>query len=416
MKTEYLETTGQDWANHIAHELDSNGMIYLTALLSGLPDTQIMRQAVADSLKLQPVLGCRFNTEKDPPVWTPIRENGYWFSVIEAGTWQEGFAALLRENPAQCQVAVRLIKSPNQTALCLRLDHSSADGAGAKAYLMLLSRLYNARAAGEKLPENIPQDRAEGLVFAACGMNDFRLALKRDTPASAPFVTFPYRDADGNKVLYAWVTFPLTEVKAVPGCTVNDLLLAACARALTYETETEQSIALNMTVDLRRYLKQEDTPVVCNLSGMEKVCFTAAPAEAFAETAGKAAREAAVIKAGQPGMSSAASMAYLRMMPFEKARAFLLDASRKAKAAGKAAPIVSNLGWLYKGGMLFGNVSVTDILPLNPAMHAPAFMLGAGSYGDNMTLSAGFFEGEREAEDVERFLNNVRDNMMGKTH
>ena len=200
----------------------------------------------------------------------------------------------------------------------------------------------------------------------------------------------------------------------VVGCTVNDLLLAACARALTHEMDMEQSVALNMTVDLRRYLKEEDTPVVCNLSGMEKVYLAVSPGETFTETDGKVSKVTASIKLNQPGLHSAASMAYLRMMPFGKAEAFLLDASRKTKASGAAVPIVSNLGWLYSDEMKFGDMIVTDIIPLVLAMHAPAVMLGAGSYGDKMTLSAGYYEGERALEDVERFLHRVRDEMIGE--
>ncbi len=413
MKTENFATTGQDWANYISHELDSNGMIYLTALLNGQPDAGILKQAVAKSIELQPVLGCRFDLEQEPPVWNPIGEDAQWFSTVEADTWQEGLADFLRENPVKGQLAVRLIACPRQAALCLRLDHAAADGAGAKAYLNLLSTLYSALAAKENLPENIPQDRSEIQVFSACGIDDFRKALKRENPTPIPFVTLPYQNAEGQEARYAWVKFPLAKIKTVPGCTVNDLLLAACARALAYEMNTEQPVVLSMTADLRRYLKEEEAPIICNLSGMEKVCFTAAPGESIAETAGKAAKETAAVKAGHPGLNSAASMAYLRMMPFEKAKSFLLDASRKAKAAGVSAPIISNLGWMHKSEMRFGNVSVTDILPFTPAMHAPAFMLGAGSYGDNITLSAGYFEGERKAEDMERFLYRVRDEMMG---
>jgi NRPS condensation-like uncharacterized protein len=414
MKAENFTTTGQDWANYISHELDSNGMIYLTVLLNGQPDTQILAQAVMDSIELQPVLGCIFNAEQEPPVWMPIRDNSNWFSVIKADDWQEGFAAFLQENLKQEQLAVRLILCTSFSVLCIKLNHAATDGAGAKAYLALLSRLYNARAAGEKLLENIPQDRSEGQVFAACGIRDFRMALRRESSAPGPFVTLPHRNANGQEVRYAFITFPFKKVKAVAGCTVNDLLLAACARALTSETDAEQSVALNMTVDLRHYLKEEDAPVACNLSGMEKVYFSITPGETFAETAGKVSKETASIKKNQPGLSSAASMAYLRMMPFVKAEAFLMDASRKAKAAGVAAPIVSNLGWLYKSSMRFGNVSVTDILPLTPAMHAPAIMLGVGSYGNKMTLSAGFFEGEREAEDIARFLQRIRAELTGE--
>jgi NRPS condensation-like uncharacterized protein len=82
--------------------------------------------------------------------------------------------------------------------------------------------------------------------------------------------------------------------------------------------------------------------------------------------------------------------------------------------AGAAAPIVSNLGWLNKGVMRFGSVPVTDILPLALAMRAPSFMLCAGSYGEYLTLSAGFFDAERRAEDVERFLQRVRAEMAGE--
>lgn len=416
MKAENLATTGQDWANYISHELDSNGMIYLTALLNGRPDSEIMRQAVLNSMELQPVLGSKFDLDQDPPEWTPIRDDVHCYSDIQADTWQKGLAAFLKENRGMGQLAVRLIQCPGQTALCFRLDHAAADGAGAKAYLALLCRLYNARAAGKIMQENIPQDRSEGQVFAACGIGDFRTALRRENPAPVPLITFPYQCTGGQEVQFVWVTLPLTDIKPVPGCTVNDLLLAACSRALIRETGAEQSIVLNMTVDLRRYLKEENAPAVCNLSGMEKVCFTAASGEAFAETAGKAARKTAAVKADHPGLNSAASMVYLRMMPFEKARSFLLVASRKAKAAGAAAPIVSNLGWLHKGEMRFGDILVTEIIPLVPAMHAPAFMLGAGSYGGYMTLSAGYFEGEREAETVERFLNTIREEMIGDLH
>jgi len=414
MKDECFETTGQDWANHISRELDSNGMICLVALLDGRPDAEMMKQAVMESIKLQPVLGCRFDTEQEPPVWTPVRENSHWFSVIEAGKWREGFAAFLREESGWEQLAVRLITCPGQAALCLRLDHAAADGAGAKAYLALLCRLYNALAAGERLPDNIQQDRSDMQVFAACGVKDFRMALRKKSPATGPFVTFPYRSSDGQEVRYAFLTFPLQDIKAVPGSTVNDLLLAACARALTLEMKAEQPVVLNMTVDLRRYLMKEDAKVICNLSGMEKVCFTVIQGESFAETAGRAAKEMAAVKADRPGLNSAASMAYLRMMPFDKARMFLLDASNKAKAACIAAPIVSNLGWLQEGIIRFGNVRVTEILPLTPAMHAPAFMLGAGSYGDKITLSAGYYKGEREKEGIERFLHRVRNEMTGE--
>ncbi len=409
-----FETTGQDWANYISHDMDSNGMLSLVALLDGQPDADILRQAVSDSVALQPVLGCRFDLTQDPPVWLPIQEHGGLFSVAQAETWQEGLAAFLREEPGEGQVAARLVLLAHQSALFLRLDHAAADAGGLKSYLRLLNRLYNARYAGERWMEDISCDRGEARVFESCGVADFRMALRKEKPAPSPFLTFPYRSVEGKEACYAFVTIPLAAVKPMSGATVNDLLLASCARALSHETDGEQAVTLHMTVDLRRYFKEEDAPAVCNLSGMETVCIDPVRGEPFAKTLEKVRLKTAAIKSGQPGLASAAAMTYLRQMPFEKARLFLIDASRKAKRTGEAAPIVSNLGWLFKGTMRFGNVPVTDVLPLALAMHAPSFMLSAGSYGEHLTLSAGFFDAERRAQDVERFLQRVKAEMAGE--
>ena len=413
MDVECLHTTGQDWANHISQELDSNGMICMAAILDGLPDADILKQSVMDSIALQPVLGCRFDSQQDPPVWVPIGEGVEWFSVRQAEGWTEGIHAFLGEKPGGEQLSVRLIPCEPKTVLCIKVSHAAADGAGAKGYLSLLNRLYNARLAGEKPPECQAQSRGEEQVFRACGIGDFRTLLRREAIPAGPLVTFPYQAVNGQEVRHDWTSVPLAEMKAVPGCTVNDLLLAACARALAAGTEGEQPVALNMTVDLRRYLPEGNAPAICNLSGMEKVCLTVSPGEPYIETAAKAARETLRIKADHPGLNSAASMAYLRMLPYAKAREILRDASRKASNSGLSAPIVSNLGWLYGGEMRFGGIQVTDVLPFTPAMHAPAFMIGMGSYGDHVTLSAGYYAEERSSVDVERFLHRIIEELTG---
>ena len=104
-------------------------------------------------------------------------------------------------------------------------------------------------------------------------------------------------------------------------------------------------------------------------------------------------------------------MAYLRTMPYAKAREALIAAGAKSRLSGMAAPILSNLGG-FEGEMRFGNAVVTDILPLLPAIHAPAFMLGATSYADGLTLSAGFYAEEREASEVERLLADIREKLL----
>ena len=409
MKADHvLETTGQDWANHLSHEVSGNGTMYLAVLLSGKPDTVILRQATADLIALQPVLGCRFDETRDPPVWVPTNDAG-WFTQAEAGDLREGLDALTQEPSTQGRpMEVRLISTPGQAALCLRLDHAATDGGGAKGCLALLSRCYNLRCAGENATERIPSDRSDGQVFARCGFSDFRMALRRETPASGPVATVPYTGMDGCVAQYRWTSLPLSAAER-PGGTVNDCLLAAYALALSNTRAGLGSVEIHMTVDLRRYLNEANAPIAGNLSGMEAVGVAVSPQASFADVLAEVHRQTARLKSNHAGLSSAAMMTYLRTMPYGKAREVLLDAGRKSRLTGTAAPILSNLGRISPDTMRFGDAVVTDILPLLPALHTPSFMLGAGGYGDALTLSAGFFAEERAADGVERLLLCIRD-------
>lgn len=412
MKAEHvLETTGQDWANHLSHEVSGNGTVCFAALLSGKPDAEILRQAAADLVASQPVLGCRFDDKQDPPVWIPTGDAD-WFTQMDTESLSEGLDVLLQEPSARSrQMEVRLISTPSQEALCIRLNHAATDGGGAKRCFELLNRYYNLRLAGSTTPERMPQDRSDRQVFERCGLPDYRSALRRETPGADPIATVPYVGMDGRKVQYRWTSMPLSAVRR-PGVTVNDRLLYAYALALSDTISGEAPIEIHMTVDLRRYLETVSAPITCNLSGMETVRVTVSPKESSVWSLADVHRQTTLMKSNHAGLSSAAMMACLRTLPYEKARALLLSEGRKSRHMGTAAPILSNLGLICPDAMHFGNAEVLNILPLLPAMHAPAFLLGAGSYEDALTLSAGFYAEERATAEVERLLQKIRDIAM----
>ena len=404
-----LETTGQDWANHIAHAVSGNAAICLAILLSEKPDAAVLRQAAEDLIALEPVLGCRFDDTRDPPVWVPA--DGAWFTEAKADDLRRGLDAFMQSPlPQGRQIEVRLITTPGQTALCLRLDHAAIDGGGAKGCLMLLSQCYNQRLVGGKPPERALPDRSDGRVFARCGLKDFRMALKRESSSPGPVATVPYSGMDGRTVQYRWISMPLSAVRRA-GYTVNDCLIAAFASAVAKPCAADTQVSIHMTVDLRRTLDENPAPIACNLSGMEAVNVDFPGQESFNDTLASVHRQTAHLKSNHPGLSSAAMMAYLRTMPYAKAREALIAAGAKSRLSGMAAPILSNLG-VFQGEMRFGDAVVTDILPLLPAMHAPAFMLGASSYAGVLTLSAGFYAEEREASEVERLLADIREKLL----
>jgi NRPS condensation-like uncharacterized protein len=399
-----LETTGQDWANHISRESDGNGVICTYVYMTGCPDAETLCKAVQDSITLQPVLGCRFEEACEPPKWVPVSGNDGLFTVTDADSLSDTPEEFIHEEMEGRQLAVRLIRCPDQSALIIKLDHSCIDGGGAKAYLALLNRLYNLRLSNATLPETISQNRSDRQVFSALNIPDFRMALRRKSETAAPVLSVPFHGTAGIRFRFACESFPLSCVKRIPGTTVNDVLLTACARALSAGGQTTQ---IHLTIDLRRYLEEGKAPIACNLSGIEAIVFDGINEELFEDTVKKTGLITKAMKENQPGLFSAASMAYLNSMPYWKAKSFLLDAGQKARNSGTAAPLLSNLGMLFAGEMRFGDVPVTKILPVTPAMHAPAFMLGAGSYLDTFTLSAAFYEEERSCEEVNSFLKKV---------
>jgi len=133
------------------------------------------------------------------------------------------------------------------------------------------------------------------------------------------------------------------------------------------------------------------------------------------DTAAQVHEEMRRIKTDYPGLHSAASMEMLARLPYGKAKAMLLAASAGVKASGLSSPLLSNLGLLADGPLFFGEIPAAGVYIVTPAMHAPAFMLGASTYNRELTLVAAYFEGEREVEQIRCLLASVQERLC-ETH
>lgn len=401
-----FETTGQDWANYLSHEVSGNGMIYIVAILSGKPDMTILREATNDLFAKQPVLGCRFDESSEPPVWIPVNDEKR-FIEMESDDLRKGIDEVIMSASNE-GLRVVLLSTPEQTAICLQFDHAAIDGGGAKKCLSLLARCYQSRANGQKMTERITLERSDHQLYPRCGLADYRSALKRETPAGEPVMTVPYVGMDGKSVQYQWITLPLSAAKHKGG-TVNDCVLSAYILALAKMCALPRTITTHLTIDLRRYLDEETAPLAANVSGMAGVSLTITSDASFASVLEEVRRQTMLLKSGHAGLSGAAMMTYLRTMPYKKARGALLEAGRNSRVSGTAAPILSNLGQIESATIRFGDTSVTNIITLLPAMRAPAFMLGVSGYRDSLTLSVGYFTEERHSGDINQLLLSMRD-------
>ncbi len=433
MSTRSGIATGQDWANQIAHIQDSNSLLHIIAEFEGALDDTVLEQAVLQTLQVEPVLACRFDDTQAPPCWTPINIDGSrdWLHITATDSTDVAIRRFVEEISLEDrrQLLVQLIHGPAGDVLGIKLDHASCDGGGVKAYLQLLCGIYNllvqerigasGHSAKAGTASGFPE-RSSKRVYEAAGIQDIRQAYRPEKDTPLPSVTIPFQEGTSGQARFAVLRVPIADLRVrEEGCTVNDLLLAAFTRVLAglehgladHNGGIRQT-AVNLTIDLRRYFPSGQQPGVCNLSGMEKVAVPVSPAEEFGQTVKRVHETMAAVKESRPGLHSAVSMDFLARLPYAQAQAMLLQASSRMKAAGQSAPIFSNLGWITSGKLQFGDTAAIRVYAITPAMHAPAFMLGASSYGEELTLAASFFEQERSAEAVRLLLEAIADQLI----
>lgn len=425
--------TGQDWANQIAHIQDSNSLLHIIAEFESALDDNILRQAVLQSLQAEPVLACRFDDTQAPPCWMPIQlyKPEDWLRISSTDSAENSIRHFIEELPLEegRQLLVQLIHSPTADVLCIKLDHACCDGGGAKAYLKLLCGIYNGLyleqtgSGGQGLEKGITSrfpERSSKQVYEAAGIQDIRQAYKPEKDMPLPSVTIPFQEGTSGQARYTIIRVPFADLRPrEEGFTINDMLLAALTRVLaglehgsSDHNEDIRQTAVNLTIDLRRYFPSGQQPGVCNLSGMEKLAVPIPPDEEFGQTVKRVHETMAAVKGSSPGLHSAVSMDFLARLPYPQAQAMLLQASSRVKAAGQSAPIFSNLGWIVSDKLQFGEASARRIYAVTPAMHAPAFMLGASSYGEELTLAASYFEQERSREAVRLLLEAIADQLI----
>jgi NRPS condensation-like uncharacterized protein len=433
MSTPSGAATGQDWANQIARIQDSNSMLHIIAEFECALDDNILEQAVLQSLHAEPVLACRFDDTQAPPCWTPLNIVGpqAWLRITAADSPANAIRHFVEELPLEegRLLLVQLIHGPAGDALCIKLDHACCDGGGAKAYLQLLCGIYNRLyqeqtvEGGESPVEGITSglpERSSKRVYEAAGFQDIRQAYRPEKDTPLPSVTIPFQEGTSSQARYAILRVPFADLQSrEEGCTINDMLLAALTRVLAGleqgsadSNEEIRQTAVNLTIDLRRYFPSGQQPGVCNLSGMEKVAVPISPDEVFGQTVKRVHETMAAVKGSSPGLHSAVSMDFLARLPYPQAQAMLLQASSRVKAAGQSAPIFSNLGWIASDKLRLGEAAAIRVYAVTPAMHAPAFMLGASSYGEELTLAASYFEQERSADAVRLLLEAISDQLI----
>ncbi len=426
---------GHDIFNYVARYGVGNFHSQAIMKLDGRLDFDKLSKAVRLSVDAEPVLGCRF-VEGNPPYWKRLEniDEVPFCSFEEVSDGDEAVQRFL-ESPLDMdrdpKIKVKLMRSKSYDILGIKLNHACCDGAGHKEYIQLLSGIYSNIDHQDFIFTPRPSKRGrtdQDRLFNALGITDPNALWIPGADIALPTWAFPWKQGTSSTTRIVVCKLPpdrlgwMKSYAKSRGATINDLILTAYYRAMLRMGQPVYGapMGITVTVDLRRYLPDKKTEAIRNFSGSVNTWLSMVEKEAFGDTLSRVVYMMNEIKKGYPGLQSAIGLERLEKINFKETIAYYQAISRVGKSVPKCAtlygnrcvPSLSNLGILSDSLIKFGNTTVTDAFIIPPVVRAPGLLLEAGTYNGIITMSAGFFENTVLRADVERLLNNIKDELQ----
>lgn len=383
---------------------------------AGRIDADALRRAVGLSAGAIPQVRLRF--DPDRARWSDEDVSSEEIvRVVETEDDGESAAAKLLLSPIEFfkgpQMKIFLVRGSRADTLCVVFSHLVGDGAGFRRYLYLLSELY-ARCLERAEPAALrPTDRSFRQVMRGFGRQEKLeiLAAPTDYPKQDPSMFLPLQEGRGEPFLAERTLGPetLTAMKAYAksrGATVNDLLMAAFARAHRAATGCGR-LVLPCPVDLRRYAPDPDRCGVTNLSGTYSCTLSMRENEPFDVTLLIVSMQMHAQKNSLACLKGPLLLDRInRFLPFSSFRKIFSEKFR--------IPVVSytNLGVFDRGRLSFGGAGITDARVATAVKHAPAFQVSASTFGGRCTLSCcADYRGEEDRKTAASFLGRMAEEL-----
>lgn len=436
MNTQHKEpvrypATPQDRVAHLIGLFSADQQINAVLQFAGQLEQELLEQAVQLTIKLEPILGCRF-IEADTPYWEPQPAtfefplcslvNCHGEDQLEADV--RTFLTEPGDRAVGPMVQTKLFRTVTSDTLGVKLSHLCSDGGGVKEYVALLAAAYTLLAAGQS-PERTETMlgiqrsqgfREQGPVFAAAGIEDITsVTPSAQTPASLwAFPSDPRGNIEPKIALRRFnqaKTAQLIRWTKARQATVNDVLVTAFYRSLAriavYDLPRTATKAIGLTVDLRRYLPGGTSGAISNLSAVEVPVISLHEKESFEVTLGRVKEAMNRIKHNLPGISSAAGIEQMAGISHLALRDNNQQMHAQLAQTAMAMPMLTNFGIVAPYPILFGGLAVEEAYMTAPIMNSPYFLLGASSYHGALTLSIGFHTPAIAAQKINQFLDDM---------
>lgn len=430
-----IPASGYDIYNYIAKYGMASFQLQIIMKLDGRLNFDRLVRAVKLSFDVEPVFGCRF-INSNPPHWKRFEDidNIKFCALKQTDNSDEDIQKFL-ERPMDMDkdpmVMIELIRSEKYDTLGLKINHVCCDGVGAKEYIKLLSDIYS-RITNEDnafVPKSSVRDRKDHNSLLST-LSKFNPKASYTALQQMPLTTwkFPWKNIRMGNTGFAVARLPLgfldtlnTYAKA-RGATINDLLLTAIYRAMFDISKPPYGMPMDIavTTDLRRYLPDNKAQAIRNFSGGITFKIGRKANELFEETLSRVMKVTNDFKNRHPGLVNAIRVEYLENMNFNQVCAFFntfsqivdLAAQNPFFVLNRCSPVLSNIGYISKSLIKFGENTVNDLYCLPPAIRAPGILIVAGTYNGVITLTVAYYKSSVKKDDMEGLLNKIKDELI----
>ncbi len=430
-----IPANGYDIYNYLAKYGIASFQLQIIMKLDGRLDFDKLVKAVRLSFDVEPVFGCRF-INSNPPHWKRFDDidNIKFCTIEETYNSEEAVERFLESSmnmDKDPMVMVKLIRSSEGDTLGVKINHVCCDGAGAKEYIQLLADIYT-RIDNED-SDFIPNPSVRSRV----DHNRLVDALRESNPMTSytplqqtPLTTwsFPWKNIRIGNTGFAICKLPigyldiLNKYAKARGATINDLLLTAFFRAMFEKTKPPYGIPMDIsiTTDLRKYLPEHKTEAIRNFSGGVILRIGRKSNELFGETLSRVMNVTEALKNRHPSVQDAIKVELYEIINFHQICAYIKAFSQLVDFVSqnpfvvfnRCSPVLSNIGFISRSLIKFGENTVTDVSCFPPAIRAPGILLVVGTYNGIISLTVGYYKTSVRKSDMEGLLNKIKDELI----
>lgn len=409
----------QDIFGHLAEKYTSNNQLSCVITFSKTIDNNLLKQAILISLKEQPILACRLIEGDSGLAWkhcNDLTEANYYsfFETKDTAAELQKFITAPFHFEQDCQLKVGLFRGTSDI-LCVKIHHTCTDGGGLKQYVILLTEIYNQLFNNQQYisQSSTPGNRSQQQILSIPMISRAAKSLELD-PDIHPMLTFSDNMGENDRQIFLTETLQpdefalMAEYTRYKGATINDVLLTAYIRALPKVGELQDdTLSVNLTVDLRRYLPNRKAKTIANLSSGEFITIDQISSNKFNSALLKVLHATQKMKLNYPGVRGMLSLKRLATQQWKEADMFFRHRREQALQSKLSIPYFSNLGVISENRMAFGLAQITECYAVGQALYAPGFIVLVSTYAGCVTISVNFYQSTTPRSIMENFLSTM---------